>query len=109
MGAAVSPFVTLPSGSASKYTGESTITGGLKGIYDVTIKKNKIVANLGLRFRQRENLLNLRVGQEVLYGVGYTRPIREDWDLHGVTELNGSTSLTAGRAEGRGRREITLA
>ncbi len=93
MGAAVSPFVTLPSGSMGKYTGDKTITGGLKGLYDVTIHKNKIVANLGFRFRERENLLNLNVGQELLYGIGYTRPIREDWDLHGLTEIDGSLSL----------------
>jgi len=93
MGVAVSPYLTLPSGSTGKFTGDSTVTGGLKAAYDVTLWKNKIVTNLGLRFRQKETLLNLQVGQEFLFGVGYTRPIYEPWDFHVLTEVDGSTTL----------------
>ena len=93
MGVSVSPFLIFPSGSMSKFTGENNVTGGFKAAYDVSLWKNKIVANLGLRFREKETLLNLQVGQELLFGVGYTRPIYEPWDFHLLTELNGSTSL----------------
>ncbi|MBI2340482.1 MAG: OmpA family protein [Deltaproteobacteria bacterium] len=93
MGVAVAPFITFPSGSDAKFTGDDNVTGGFRAIADLDIKKNKFVANLGIRLREREELLNLAVGQELLYGVGYTRPIWEPWDFHGVTELNGSVSL----------------
>ncbi len=93
MGVAVSPFLTFPSGDTGKFTGDSTVTGGFKAAYDVTLWKNKIVTNLGLRFREKETLLNLQVGQELLFGLGYTRPLYEPWDFHALTEMNGSTSL----------------
>ncbi len=93
MGLAVSPFLIFPSGSTGNFTGESHVTGGLKAAYDVTLWKNKIVANLGLRLREKENLLNLQVGQELLFGVGYTRDLYEPWDFSAVTEVTGSTSL----------------
>ncbi|HSA60379.1 MAG TPA: OmpA family protein [bacterium] len=93
MGVAVSPFLTFPSGDAGKFTGDANVTGGLKGAYDVTLWKNKIVANLGFRFREKETLLNLQVGQELLFGVGYTRPVYEPWDFHVLTEIDGSTTL----------------
>jgi outer membrane protein OmpA-like peptidoglycan-associated protein len=93
MGVAVSPFLTFPSGDSGKFTGDKSVTGGLKGAYDVTLWKNKIVANLGFRFREKETLLNLSIGQELLWGVGYTRPIYEPWDFHALTEIGGSTAL----------------
>jgi outer membrane protein OmpA-like peptidoglycan-associated protein len=93
MGVAIAPFLTFPSGDTGKFTGDSNLTGGLRGAYDVTIHKNKIVANLGFRFREKETLLNLSIGQELLFGVGYTRPIYEPWDFHVLTEVDGSTSL----------------
>ncbi len=93
MGFAVAPFLTFPSGSDSRYVGDTNVTGGLRGIYDVTFWKNKWVTNLGVRFREEESAFNLTVGQEMLYSLGYTRPIWEWADLHIVTELNGSTTF----------------
>lgn len=94
MGAAVVPFLTFPSGDTGKFTGDKNVTGGVKGIYDINLwKNNKFVANLGFRFREKETLLNLSVGQEFLFGVGYTRPIYEPWDFHVLTEIDGSTTL----------------
>ncbi len=98
MGAAVIPFVTLPSGSTAKYTGDTSVTGGVRGVYDVEFWKNKVVANIGMRFREKENLFNLTIGQEFLYGIGYRRPIWQPWDLHGLTELNGSVAFNGVRA-----------
>ncbi len=93
MGAAVSPFLNFPSGSNGKFTGDTNVTGGIKGVYDVSFWKNKIVANVGFRFREKETLLNLQIGQELLWGIGYTRPIYEPWDFHVLSEFDGSTSL----------------
>ncbi|HEX5036274.1 MAG TPA: OmpA family protein [bacterium] len=94
MGVAVTPYITFPTGSTAKFTGDANVTGGFKGAYDISLwEDNKIVANLGFRFREKETLLNLSVGQELLYGVGYTRPIWKPWDFHALTELDGSTTL----------------
>lgn len=94
MGVAVSPFITFPSGSMSKFTGDTNVTGGVVGAYDLIIDSvNKVIVNLGFRFREKEDLVNLSIGQELLYGVGFTRPIYEPWDFHGLTELNGSTTF----------------
>ena len=92
-GYALSPFLTFPSGSSAKFVGNTSVTGGLQGAWDISFWKNKIVTNLGLRFREKETLLNLSVGQELLYGIGYTRPIVQNWDLHGLTEITGSATL----------------
>lgn len=93
MGLAVSPFLSVPSGSEEKFTGDSNVSGGFRAAYDVDLWKNRLVGNVGFRFRDREDVQNLNVGQEFLYGVGYTRPILEKWDLHVLTEIDGSVSF----------------
>lgn len=93
MGFSLSPFLSFPSGSESKYTGDTNITGVLRAIYDLDYQGNSVVTNLGLRFREKEDLLNLSVGQEFLYGLGFTRPLWKPYDLHVLTELDGSTVL----------------
>lgn len=98
MGAAFIPFVTLPTGSSEKYVGNSNITGGFKLAGDLQFSDNLFLGNIGFRFREEESLLNINVGQEFLYGIGYSRPIQKDWDLDVLSELNGSVSLTDTRA-----------
>lgn len=93
MGFSLVPWLTLPTGSNSKYLGDHSITGELRGIYDVSFYDNKIIGNLGLKFREKENTLNLAVGQELTYGVGFTRPIYKPWSLEALTELNGSVAF----------------
>ncbi len=93
MGVAVAPYLTFPSGSSTKFTGDSSVTGGFLAAYDIAFGVNKFAANLGIRFREKENLLNLSIGQELLLGIGYTRPLWAPWDLHAVTELTGSTTF----------------
>jgi len=94
MGAAVIPFLSVPSGDGAKYVGDSTITGGFRVAGDLLFKENLFLGNVGFRFREEENLLNINVGQELLYGIGYSRPIQKDWDLDVLSEINGSISLT---------------
>lgn len=92
-GFSLSPFIFFPTGSGEKFTGDDNLTGGFQAILDADYKKNYFVTNLGFRFREKEELLNISIGQEFLYGVGYGRPIWEPWDLHGITELKGSVAL----------------
>lgn len=93
MSFAVMPFLSLPSGSETSYTGNASLTGGLMGLSDLSFGQNFFTANLGFRLREKENLLNLEIGQEILYGVGYRRPILPDWDLDALTELKGSLTI----------------
>lgn len=94
MGVSISPFLTFPSGSEEDFTGEASVTGGLRAAADLEILKNTFVGNLGLRFREEEDLLSLAVGQELLFGAGYHRPVWEKADLSALTELNGSVVLS---------------
>ena len=109
MGFAISPFINFPSGDESKYTGDTNVTGGLDFIYDTDLWKNVIVLNLGFRFREKESLLNLVIGQELLYGLGFRRPIVEKHDFHGITEIKGSTAFNGfGKYENRSPLEWLL-
>ncbi|QQR81771.1 MAG: OmpA family protein [Deltaproteobacteria bacterium] len=102
MGFALIPAITFPTGSVEKFTGDSNVTGTLKAVYDVDVFKNQILANMGFRFREKENLLNLSVGQEFLFGLGYARPVWEAQDLHVMTEVVGSTTLNSGTGSANG-------
>lgn len=93
MGLAVLPYITIPTGSTSNFTGDESLTGGFKAAYDAEFRKNKLIANVGLRFRKEENLTGLAVGQEFLFGAGYTRPVWEEGGLSALTEFVGSTSF----------------
>lgn len=93
VGLAVVPFLNFPSGSTSNFTGDKTVTGGLRTVLDFVFSANKVITNFGFRLREKEDLLNLSVGQELLFGVGYTRPLSEGFDLHALTEFSGSVAL----------------
>lgn len=93
LGLAVVPYLTFPSGSGRHYVGDTNVTGGFRTALDVQFWKNKIGVNVGFRFREKEDLFNLTIGQELLYALAYTRPVWENVDLHVVTELNGSTTF----------------
>ena len=88
---ALSPFVTFPLGDTAQYTGDTSYTEGLIGIYDMNFWNNKIALNLGARFRKTESLLNVSVSHEILYGLAFSRPIIKSWNLHIVTEVSGVT------------------
>lgn len=92
-GLAVSPFFTLPSGSVSKFTGDESVTGGVKGIYDINWDTAKLASNLGVRFREKENISGLAVGPELLFGVGFSKDILRRQKVALLTELDGSTTF----------------
>ncbi len=93
-GLAVSPFLTFPSGVESNFAGESTFTGGALLIADVQWGDHYIDTNMGFRFREEENFLNLEVGQEILYGLGYHHFLSQSLGLDGFLETRGSIVVT---------------
>ncbi len=93
LGLAVVPFITIPTGRESIYFGDSSVTGGALVVGDTQIKSNRIYVNVGARFRQREQIQNLIVNEELLYGVGFQRPLVKKWDLDVIAELFGATNF----------------
>ena len=67
-----------------------TFTGGAQLIADVQWGDHYIDTNMGFRFREEENFLNLKVGQEILYGLGYHHFLSESLGLDGFLETRGS-------------------
>lgn len=92
-GLGVIPFLTFPSGQASNFVGDSSFTGGAMLTADVEINDHYIVGNWGFRFREEENFLNLKVGQEMLYRFGYHHFLSRSLELDGFIETGGSIVL----------------
>lgn len=67
--------------------------GGATAIGDFQFASNRFYANLGARIRKQEQLQNIQVDDEFLYGLGVERPMIKKWDLHGVAEIFGTTSF----------------
>ena len=93
VGAAVVPEISLPTGSNSKFLGDPKITGTLKGVLDFQYANTQISLNLGFRFREKEDFLNLSVGQEFVYGVGLSQEVWESQAVSVTSEFVGSTTL----------------
>jgi outer membrane protein OmpA-like peptidoglycan-associated protein len=93
LGLAVVPFVTLPTGRQSIFFGDENVTAGAVLVGDAQWKANRFYLNVGGRFREREQITNLIVKHELLYGLGFTRPIVKDWDFNIILEVFGSTNF----------------
>jgi len=89
-GLGIAPFLTFPSGVESNFVGDENFTGGLLLVGDMAWNANYINANMGFRFREEENFLNLEVAQEILYGLGYHHFLSESLGLDGFLESHGS-------------------
>jgi outer membrane protein OmpA-like peptidoglycan-associated protein len=94
LGLAVVPFITAPTGDAGIFFGDSSITGGGILVGDAQWKSNRFYMNVGTRARERENLGNLVVNEELIYGLGFTRPLVKDWDFNLIIEAFGSTNFS---------------
>lgn len=88
------PFLTFPSGVESNFVGDKTFTGGAILVADVQWGDHYIASNLGMRLRDEENFLNLKVGQEILYGLGYHHFLSQSLGLDGFIESRGSIVVT---------------
>lgn len=93
-GVALVPFVTAPTGNLGRYFGDANWTGGGYAVVDKLFGDNHFYLNLGARFREREVISNLDVKHEMLYGIGYQRPISKEYGWHAMLEFNGSTTFS---------------
>lgn len=94
LGLAIVPFVTLPTGRQSIYFGDENVTGGLWLVGDTQWKANRFYLNLGARFRETEQIANLVVKHEFLYGAGFQRPLWKKGYLDIIVETYGSTTFS---------------
>lgn len=94
LGLAFVPFLTIPTGRESVYFGDKNVTGGLWLVGDAQWKANRFYLNVGARFRQREQVANLVVKHEFLYGVGFERSIWKRGFLDIIAEVYGSTTFS---------------
>ncbi|MDO8519239.1 MAG: OmpA family protein, partial [Deltaproteobacteria bacterium] len=92
LGLAVAPFVTFPSGDETIHFGDANFTGGVLVAGDWLFKGNRLFANIGTRLREREQIVDLIVDHEFLFGLGYQRPLsrKHEWDI--IFETYGSTT-----------------
>jgi|GEM_PF-2278721 len=95
----VSPFMGFPTGDSGDFLGNSSITAGVIGVVDGEWAGHFLALNLGFRFREPEQLLNLSIGQELLYGLGYSHVLSEEAGFSGFVEVNGSTVLARAFSE----------
>ena len=93
LGLAFVPFVTVPTGRQSIFFGDENVTGGGILVGDAQWKSNRFYLNVGGRFREREQITSLIVKNELLYGLGFQRPIVKDWDFNIILEVFGSTNF----------------
>lgn len=93
LGLAIVPFITAPTGKQSIFFGDSSLTGGGILVGDAQWKSNRFYLNIGARARERETLGNLIVNEEMIYGLGFTRPIVKAWDFNIIVEAFGSTNF----------------
>lgn len=93
MGLALVPYINFPTGVSGNFIADANVTGGFLVALDWEGGSNYVGLNLGLRFREEENFLNLRVAQELLYTAAYQRPLLESAGLDVFAEVAGSTVL----------------
>ncbi len=93
-GLALVPFFTFPMDNTDDFFGNSSWTGGGLLAFDRHIgKRHYFGMNLGARFREREQILNLVVSHEALAAVSYAYRMscKYKWDL--IAEAKGSTTF----------------
>jgi hypothetical protein len=94
LGLAFVPFMTFPTGRESVYFGDRWLTGGLLIAGDAQWKSNRFSLNLGFRLRKREQVANLVVKHEFLYGAAFQRPLWKAQHLDVIAEILGSTTFS---------------
>jgi hypothetical protein len=94
LGLAIVPFITVPTGRQSIFFGDENLTGGGMLVGDAQWKSNRFYLNVGGRVREREQIINLSVNEELLYGLGFERPLAKKAALDIIIELFGATNFS---------------
>ncbi|PTL76944.1 OmpA family protein [Vitiosangium sp. GDMCC 1.1324] len=100
--------VILPTGGASDFRGQSGVGVQPRLSADYTFDGGvRLLANVGANFRQRQELLNLSVGNELSYGLGTAIPFAiKAHRFTGLVSLAGAAGL--GASGGTQREELPL-
>jgi len=93
MGLAVTPFVTFPTGDASRLLGEGRVTGGATASYEIDLAWVRFALFGGWRYRGGSKVLGAHVRNSFPLGVGVSRDV---WDgINLSLELHGEAYESA--------------
>jgi uncharacterized repeat protein (TIGR01451 family) len=100
--------VVLPTAGASQFRGQAGFGVQPRLTADYAFDGGvRLLANVGINFRQREELLNLSVGNELSFGAGTAIPFSiKDHRFTGLVSLAGAAGL--GATGGTQREEVPL-
>jgi len=93
-GLSLVPFMTVALQNSDDFFGDEHIAGGAKLVVDKYMgKRHYLGLNAGIKFRKTEQILNLQVGHEFVYGASYVwrMSIKSKWDA--VLDIVGSTTV----------------
>ncbi|HEX8706513.1 MAG TPA: OmpA family protein [Myxococcaceae bacterium] len=97
--------VVLPTGGGTALRGQKGIGAQPRLAADYAFEGGaRVLANVGINVRSREELLNLSVGNELSYGVGATVPFNNEFT--GMASLGGALGL--GATGGADEEEVPL-
>ncbi len=91
--------VTLPTAGGSKYLGADGLTFQPRLVAEWAGTSLRLLANVGLNLRREAQLRNLRVGNELAYGVGADVPLTQK--LSAEASLSGALGLKETNTEER--------
>ena len=91
LGLAFVPMIEIPTGQDSVFIGDNNVSGSFALVGDWQIHSNRFYLNAGYVVRPSETLpLNtLKVGDEVMYGGGFQRPLVKSINMDMLIELYG--------------------
>jgi outer membrane protein OmpA-like peptidoglycan-associated protein len=94
IGIAILPYITFPTGSGSRFVGNNSFAGGVKGILDAKLgDRVQVGLNLGYMARDRVVILNTEVDDMFTYGLGVSVRTIKNW-MDVMAEVYGSTNVT---------------
>ncbi|QRN97239.1 OmpA family protein [Archangium violaceum] len=101
--------VILPTGGSGDFRGQSGVGVQPRVTADYAFEEGgvRLLANVGVNFRERQELLNLSVGNELSYGLGTAIPFEiKDHRFTGLVSVAGAAGL--GATGGTQREEVPL-
>lgn len=92
-GLAITPFITLPTGDASRMLGEGRVTAGLTGSYEIDLAWLRMALNGGWHYRGGGEALGTKVRNGFPLAIGFSRDIDDQINLS--LELHGEAYESA--------------